>query len=472
MGMVVNDMEYLGTDFVSALENAAEVTPCDRTADLLTDMVGVLETGGDFEAFLADRRSQVVEQLSSEQESYLERLGLYAEMYVTLLVAGPLFVIVLLLVIGILGSSTLPQVATLTYVGLPLGSAFAVVALDVFGAPVTGGEGGAASPPERPRPAVPDDPDARAYAERKRRAQRRDRLLDPVEELVRSPARSLYATVPLALVVAGVVALSGLATPSVAALRSQPVWTTAFLGLLPFLVVTVPLAVLGELRARYARRVRERFPDLLSSIARANRTGVSIVEAIEMEADRSTGVVERELRELRNDIRWFSDPSAAFRRFAARARLSITTRTMTLVAEANDASGDLQRTLSVAADDARFQRTFTRSRAREVATYVAVAVISFLVFLGILVLVQEFYLQRAVEAAAGASTSDLAADLPGSLQDIDVAGFRVAFLHAAVIQGACIGFVAGKLARGTVLVGVKYSIVMSTLALAAFGVVV
>lgn len=468
MAMIVNEMEYAGSDFITALNNAADLTPCQATGDFLGDMVGVLESGGDFEAFLADRRSEHIEQLTSEQESYLEQVGLFAELYVTVLVAGPLFLIILLLVVGVLGSETLQSVYGVVYLGLPLGTVLAILALDLLNSPFVSTD---ATPPAASDRAVPDDEDAQAYAKHKRRLELIDRLKHPLSRFVQSPTTSLLLTVPLAALAVVAVVQLGLATPSVEALRSRLLWTTGLLGVLPFLVVAVPLALFYEIKRRYVERVRNRFPDVLSSIARANRSGIDTVEAIEMEAQRATGILERELGKLYNDIRWFHDPSEAFLRLAARARLQMTVRTMRLLAEANRASGNLHRTMVVAAEEARFQRQFAEARAREVATYVAVAVISFLVFVGILLLLQQFYLVRVIEAGAMSAEAAVGPEVPGSLQNVDAEGYRVAFLHSALVQGACIGLVSGKLSRGTTLAGVKYSIGMVLLSLVLFGVI-
>jgi flagellar protein FlaJ len=469
MQLIINEMEFGGQDFVTAVGNAAELTPCETTADFLNDMVGVLESGGDFEAFLDEYRRENVEKHTSEQESYLEQIGLFAELYVTTLVAGPLFVIVLLLVIGVLGAETVDAVYLLVYLGLPLGTAVAVLALDQLNAPFVTTTNSTETTTEQ---AVPDDDQAQAYAKRKRRYQLRQRLNNPLERFVRQPTSSLVLSVPVALVVVGGLAATGLARPTAEGFRSRPLVATVLFGVVPFVVIGGPLAVFYELRQRYINRVRERFPDVLSSIARANQSGISTANAIKMEHQRAEGVLEDELGRLYSDIKWFNDPSEAFRRLADRSRIDMTRRTMQLLAEANEASGNLQRTLSVAAEQARFRRQFAAARSREVASHVAVAVISFLVFLGIIVLLQQFYLVRVIEAGAETASTDGEAvpELAASLQNIDADGFRLAFLHSVVIQGACIGFVAGKLSYGTVLAGVKYSIGMVLVAIAVFGV--
>jgi flagellar protein FlaJ len=469
MQLIVNEMEFGGQDFVTAVGNAADLTPCPATGDFLGDMAGVLETGGDFEGFLDEARREHLEELTGEQESYLEQLGLFAELYVTALVAGPLFVIVLLLVIGVLGAETIGSIYLLVYVGLPLGTAMALLVLDQLNSPFVSIRTEKKRPPKQE---PPEDERAQAYAKRKRRFELRQRLSNPVERFVHSPTSSLLVSVPVALVVTGLVAATGVAQPTVAGFRARPLAATTVFGVLPFVLTCAPLAVFYELRQRYVERIRERFPDVLSSVARANRSGIGTAEAIRLEQQRADGVLEDELGQLYSDIRWFNHPSQAFRRLANRARIDTTRQTMALLAEANEASGNLQRTLSVAAQQARFRRQFAAERSREVASHVAVAVISFLVFLGIIVLLQQFYLVRVIEASAEAAATRPpgAPEAAVSLQNIDAAGFRLAFLHSVVIQGACIGFVAGKLSYGTVLAGVKYSIGMVLVTIVVFGV--
>jgi flagellar protein FlaJ len=467
-GLVLNHVDYLGRDFMQALREASEVTPCDYTSDFFTDLLGVIESGGDVEAFLADKREEATQDARIVQDSYIENIALFAEVYVTVLIAGPLFLLILLMVMGITGLGTLELVNIVVYVGIPLASVLSLVVLDQLGEPFRQ----TVKRPDDPvmeRPGLPDDSDARAYAKRKQRLSRRGRISGFLDRCRAKPVRVLLASVPLAALVAVAGAASGLVSPTLSGVYARPLVATTLLFVIPFVVATLPLVVFHELKQRRIDTILRRFPDLLSTIAGASRMGIRTSEAIGTAADRSDGPLSTELRKVHNEIDWFDDLRGALLRLARRARTRIATRTLRLVVDADEASGNLSETLSVAAEDARTQRQFLRRRSQELSSYVAAAFISFLVYLGILLLINEFYFEQALALGQQSGVSD--PNLPVSLQAIDADGFQVAFIHSSLVQSLFIGLVAGKMAGGSTLGGLKYSLAMMLATILAFGVI-
>jgi flagellar protein FlaJ len=467
-GLVVNQMDYLGRDFMQALREASEVTPSPVVGDFFSDLLSIVESGGSVEEYLADQREEAIQDARSVQAAYLERVELFAEVYVTLLIAGPLFALILLMVMGITGSSTLGQVNLIVYVGVPAASAAALLVLDQLGAPFRQ-TSLPSSDPRADRPAVPDDPDAAAYAQRKRRAKLLDRLRNPVALFTERPVRVLALSVPLAGLVTGLLVATGQVSPSLDALYDAPLRATALLFVVPFVAAVGPLVVFQERRQRRLAAIQQRFPDVLSSVASANRMGIRPAEALGLATERTDDVLASELHRVHNETVWFDDLRGALLRLARRSRTRIVTRTLRLVAEADRASGNLAETLSVAAEDARMQRDLAKARSRELSTYVVAAVISFLVYLAILLLINEFYFEQAV--AVGQQTTVDSAALPVSLQSLDADGFRLAFVHSSLVQALFIGLMAGKLSTGRVAAGLKYSLGLAALTLLVFGVV-
>lgn len=98
------DFDTLGMDVVAALQRAAHRSPTDRFKDFLQGAVTAVSAGGSFQSYLQVKADQYMDHLQQEQEAFLENLALLAESYVTVVVAGPLFVIVLLTVLVLFGS--------------------------------------------------------------------------------------------------------------------------------------------------------------------------------------------------------------------------------------------------------------------------------------------------------------------------------------------------------------------------------
>lgn len=468
MGLVVNQMDYLGQDLLQAVRTASEITPCTYTSEFLGDLHSVIESGGDVEAFLANQREEASQDARAVQRDYIENISLFAEVYVTVLIAGPLFLLILLMVLGITGSETLLQVNLMVYVGVPGASVLALLVLDQMSAPFR--QTKASSPNTiTERPSVPDDPDAQDYAAQKRREKRLERLRSPLDPLLANPQLALVVSVPAAFVALGLFVGTGLVEPSLNALYESAFVATTLLFVVPFVIAATPLVLLTELRRRRTATINNRFPEVLSSIASANRMGIRPTEAIETAAEGAEHSLTEELQALHNEIQWFDDLQGSLLRLARRARTPVTSRALRLVVEADQASGNLSETLSVVAEDARRQRSFIRDRTQALSMYVATAIISFFVYLGILLLVREYYFEEAVIVGQQAGPEN--PTLPVRLQSLNVEGFTIAFFHSALVQALFIGLVAGKMTTGEAIAGLKYSLALILLTIVAFGVV-
>ena len=100
---IVRDAEFFGYDVVSAIRHLSETTPSEKLKDFLEDLLSVIESGGDMAEFLSMRVRLYQEEARFEQRQFLTVLSLVAESYVTLFVAGPLFLIIIMVVMGMMG---------------------------------------------------------------------------------------------------------------------------------------------------------------------------------------------------------------------------------------------------------------------------------------------------------------------------------------------------------------------------------
>ena len=124
---VVRDIKVLGNDLVQAMKNVASTTPSYRMQEFLQGAITIVSSGGDLESFLKLKAEQFVIESKREQKEFLDTLGLIAETYVTAFVAGPLFLIVMMSVMTIMGGMNLMLMYLLIYLVIPLGSLLFVI---------------------------------------------------------------------------------------------------------------------------------------------------------------------------------------------------------------------------------------------------------------------------------------------------------------------------------------------------------
>ncbi|MFC7027127.1 type II secretion system F family protein [Halomicroarcula sp. GCM10025710] len=137
---VVRDVELFGNDLYSGLQNARNLTPSDNFEQFFDDLLSVLDSGGDVTVFLENQTDTYLEDARDEQTGFLETLSLLSEIFVVLFVAAPLFLIVILIVMSLLGAQTVGQITLLVYAVMPLAMGLFLVLLDTLSSPFTQAE--------------------------------------------------------------------------------------------------------------------------------------------------------------------------------------------------------------------------------------------------------------------------------------------------------------------------------------------
>lgn len=124
---IVRDIKLMGYDLVYGLKTVAATTPSYKLQEFLQGAITIVSSGGDLESFLKLKADQFVVENMREQREFLETLGLIAETYVTAFIAGPLFLIVMVSVMSIMGGSDMIILYLLIYMVIPISSVMFVI---------------------------------------------------------------------------------------------------------------------------------------------------------------------------------------------------------------------------------------------------------------------------------------------------------------------------------------------------------
>ncbi|MEF8853586.1 MAG: type II secretion system F family protein, partial [Haloarculaceae archaeon] len=130
LSVAVREMDLFGRDIITAVRHVAERTPSEQFKTFSENFASVLQSGQDLPAFLRDQYDRYSEQARERQDEILELLAIIAEAYVTVLVAGVLFLMTILLVFGLTTTRTLNFLRLLAYLLIPLANLLFIVYLD------------------------------------------------------------------------------------------------------------------------------------------------------------------------------------------------------------------------------------------------------------------------------------------------------------------------------------------------------
>lgn len=128
---ITREVEIFGKDLLEALRTAGQYTPSDRMRDFLQGCVASISSGSNLTEYFRNKSEQYTRENRLEQKTFLETLGLISESYVTALVAGTLFLIILQSIMSsISGDSNPVFLYAVIYGIIPLGSIMFVILID------------------------------------------------------------------------------------------------------------------------------------------------------------------------------------------------------------------------------------------------------------------------------------------------------------------------------------------------------
>lgn len=102
---VAREIDIFGKDLIDALRVVGIYTPSLRMKDFLQGAMASISAGSNLTEYFRTKAEQYALENRQEQKTFLETLGLIAESYVTALVAGTLFLIILQSIMSSISSS-------------------------------------------------------------------------------------------------------------------------------------------------------------------------------------------------------------------------------------------------------------------------------------------------------------------------------------------------------------------------------
>lgn len=127
---IYNNVTKLGANLTTAIQKTAQKSPSPAFADLLWGMISVITAGGDLEGYLKGKTATLMAKYRRNLNDYAKAITLYTEVYITLVIVGSLFSIILISIISpMTGVSTLLLQTFLIFFFIPLISVAFIVLL-------------------------------------------------------------------------------------------------------------------------------------------------------------------------------------------------------------------------------------------------------------------------------------------------------------------------------------------------------
>jgi flagellar protein FlaJ len=249
----------------------------------------------------------------------------------------------------------------------------------------------------------------------------------------------------IAWVVSGVLGVI-ICLTAVLLLRDSPLFDEYFL--LAVVVTVFPPAVLDYADYRWKRSIDKHLPDLFRSIVQAQKSGMTLPQALEEASKRDYGPLTKELKKMVAQMSWGVSFEEALQSFAKHVDTALVGRTVPLILEAQRSGGNVEKVFEPLEKFVQTTLTFDAERKTQTRPYLAIIYVAFFVFLfTIVMLFKSFFV-------------DMSDFSTGQFTLMSPQEARSVFFHMSAIQAFCGGLVAGKMGEGTVGGGLKHSVIL------------
>lgn len=255
----------------------------------------------------------------------------------------------------------------------------------------------------------------------------------------------------------------------------------------PGLLVGVVVCVLQFLmdvfqEMKNQKEYENRFLEFVRNLVSAVKSGMPVSRAITLVAKSDYGPLSAHIRKLSYQIEWSIPVHRALINFSKETGNGVIQRAVVTVIEAEEAGGNLEDVLEKITDSLLTIKKIRETRKSSVQAQTMQSYIIFLVFLGVMIVIQNMLVPYMVGIESN-SLSDSGIFLVGNDENgatvnknvvIDLSSFSSfvislqgwfmslngIFLMLTVIQGFFAGIVIGKLGEGDLKSGLKHSLIL------------
>jgi flagellar protein FlaJ len=480
---IVQETEYFGTDYRNAIQQQAIETPSDDLSQFLTDMLSIVNSGGNMQAFLSDKKDKHMRTAKQQQEVTLDTLELFGEMYMTLSLF-PLLLIIILVIMSMLGEAQSFMLYATVYGLIPITGAMFLVLVSTV-------------KQDEPGDGYLDSGDDRRGStgggglfslglienyvgefgifdrikSREGTFRTKQFLRNPHHFFRDHPLFTLLLTAPAALVLVAFTAVSGAAPTTWDGMVQAPVWGTFVWIYVPLYLTLVPLGVFHEWNVRSRAAITGKLSDNLRKLSSANDTGQTLLESVNTVAETSSGKLADEFDVLYAKVNYGMSLRTALIEFNNKYHIPRLARTVKLIGKAQEASSQITQVLTTAAQASENQDDIERERRSRTRMQVAIILMTYLTLLGVMAILKTQFLdvmagltEQAGSSGGGGGSSQFGGG-------IDTQLLSLLFFHAVTLQAILSGVISGYIRTAKLMAGVKFVVILQTIALAVWLVV-
>jgi len=226
-----------------------------------------------------------------------------------------------------------------------------------------------------------------------------------------------------------------------------------------------PIGFYNAHQAKVKQEIEDKLPDFLREIGSSTASGMTVFDAVRVASEGDYGLLTKELRKMTAQLSWGISIKEALQNFSKRLKSKPVERAVLTINQALDMGGNTSDTFYAAAKEIEQIKMVEQQRKTEMSMYSIVILISFFVFLAVILIINTTIFAAFFDLQQKVGTAHVGRM---GLGNVDKNMLKYAFYSFVFVQSIGAGLLGGFMMDGRVSSGVLYSFVPILISFIAF----
>ena len=430
---IAKEINIMNVDSIAALRHAIEISPSRKFQGFLQGIIGTIQSGSDLNIYLENSVTKLMDDDYVDRQKDLDVLGVIGELFVVCAMAFPIFIVIILTVFGFFSGSS-------------FNSNFILVIFSLFVMPLVYF--------------------CFYYLIRSTSIEDLSRVYSKENRTFRQylkENKSLLMILLLSslIVVISYVCLHVLDYFGYISFTFYPHIDFIFLAIL---LLIGPFGVYNYLEIQKKNHMQDRLPNFLIEVSDSLSTGATIFDSIKVASKSHYGRLSFEIKRMKSQLSWKIDVKEILSDFADRMKSAIVHRIVISLNKGLVMGGNTAKIFRAAAIEVSQVNRLENQRKSEMSVYTIVILISFFVFLAIVIM---------MDLTIFKSFFDLQGQQSGrmggiGINPIDITELKYSLYTFVFVQSIGAGIISGFMMDGKVSSGIRFSCILGIVSFIIF----
>ena len=430
---IAKEINIMNVDSIAALRHAIEISPSRKFQGFLQGILGTIQSGSDLNIYLENSVTKLMDDDYMDRQKDLDVLGVIGELFVVCAMAFPIFIVIILTVFGFFSGSS-------------FNSNFILIIFSLFVMPLVY--------------------ICFYYLIRSTSIEDLSRIYSKENRTFRQYVKENKSLLMILLlssliVVISYVCLHVLDYFGYISFTFYPHIDFIFLAIL---LLIGPFGVYNYLEIQKKNHMQDRLPNFLIEVSDSLSTGATIFDSIKVASKSHYGRLSFEIKRMKSQLSWKIDVKEILSDFADRMKSAIIHRIVISLNKGLVMGGNTTKIFRAAAIEVSQVNRLENQRKAEMSVYTIVILISFFVFLAIVIM---------MDLTIFKSFFDLQSQQSGrmggiSINPIDLTELKYSLYTFTFVQSIGAGIISGFMMDGKVSSGIRFSCILGIVSFIIF----